>query len=228
MIKKQSFANTNLKVYFMVALSALLASCRANAPLAVPAPVSIQSFSSPEIGLITTSDIGDELLNQETGVSTGAIAIPNDQNIAGFTIRKGLYSITGQNNEYMKFGRVKIRNSNSNQDRFGDLFIFSKDANTKRACISRKICGDIEYSTDKITKMSPNYKQSTLIYIGKIENKITLGYREFVGDTARPAFSNDVTYDLSQSRILGYKGARIEVIEATNTGITYKVLSNFN
>ena len=57
---------------------------------------------------------------------------------------------------------------------------------------------------------------------------VTLGYREFSNDTARPAFNNDVDYDLKNTKIIGYKGARIEVIEANNQNITYKVLSNFN
>jgi hypothetical protein len=37
-----------------------------------------------------------------------------------------------------------------------------------------------------------------------------------------------VEYDLSESKIIGYAGARLEVIKATNTGIEYKVIKNFN
>lgn len=74
---------------------------------------------------------------------------------------------------------------------------------------------------------SANHFQQTLIYSGKIGNRITIGYRESSGSMARPAFSNDVSYDLSESRIVGYKGARLEVIDATNTEITYKVLNGF-
>ncbi len=225
---QKNFTNMHQTAALILTGCFLLGSCRSNPPLVAPAPVAVQSFSFPSIGVISTSDIGDELLNQETGVSTGAIAIPYDQPIGSFTIRKGHYAISGQNREYIKFSRVQMRNENASQDRLGDLFLFLKDASTKTVCVSRKICAELEYSTDKITNVSPNYKQYTLIYIGKVENKITLGYREFIGDTARPAFSNDVTYDLSKSNVLGYKGARIEVLDATNTGISYKVLSNFN
>ncbi len=204
-----------------------LASCRTNPPQSQPISFSTESFSSPEIGAIITSDIGEQLLTQETGMTTGAITIPSDQKIGDFLVKKGKYSIAGQNKEYTKFSRVTLHNTKTKTDRPGDLFLFTKDAGTKNACISRKICSDIDYSIDKITRTNPDYRQDTLIYIGKFENKITLGYREFVGDIARPAFSNDVTYDLSESKILGYKRARLEVIEATNTGIKYKVLANF-
>jgi len=45
---------------------------------------------------------------------------------------------------------------------------------------------------------------------------------------ARAAFNTDVEYDLSESAIIGYAGARIEVIDATNTDIKYKIIKNFN
>ena len=72
-----------------------------------------------------------------------------------------------------------------------------------------------------------SFKQ-TLIYSGKVGNKINVGYREFSGSVARPAFNNNVEYDLSESLVIGYKGAQIEVLEATNQYIRYKVLRNFN
>jgi len=70
--------------------------------------------------------------------------------------------------------------------------------------------------------------QKTLIYSGKAGDKINIGYREFSHDLARPALNNEVEYDLSESNIIGYKGARIEIIEATNESIKYKVIQNFN
>lgn len=79
----------------------------------------------------------------------------------------------------------------------------------------------------KLPTLADNSFQQTLIYSGRIGDRITLGYREFSNSLARPAFNNDVEYDLNESKIVGYKGARVEVIEATNQEITYKVLSNF-
>ncbi len=70
--------------------------------------------------------------------------------------------------------------------------------------------------------------QQTLIYSGKIGDKINISYREFINNRARPAFNNEVEYDLSESNVIGYKGARIEILEATNELIRYRVLRNFN
>jgi hypothetical protein len=75
---------------------------------------------------------------------------------------------------------------------------------------------------------SDNAFQQTLIYSGKIGNKVNIGYREFSRNMARPAFNNDVEYDLSESNQIGYKGALLEIIDANNQNITFKVLRNFN
>lgn len=63
-----------------------------------------------------------------------------------------------------------------------------------------------------------------LIYTGLSGSTLKLNYMEFDGDMARPAFSQELSYDLSTSDEIGYKGARIKVIKATNTRLEYVVL----
>ena len=65
-------------------------------------------------------------------------------------------------------------------------------------------------------------------FSGKVGNKINIGYREFSSSMARPAFNNDVEYDLNESKTIGYNGELLEVIDANNQSIKYKVLKNFN
>jgi len=91
------------------------------------------------------------------------------------------------------------------------------------------VCGD-ESDFERVKKplLTPDSFQQTLIYSGKVGNKINISYREFSGSIARPAFNNNVEYDLSESTTIGYKGAKIEIIEATNQYIKYKVIRNFN
>ncbi len=70
--------------------------------------------------------------------------------------------------------------------------------------------------------------QQTLLYSGRIGSKINISYREFSNSIARPAFNNDVEYDLNESMTIGYRGAEIEILEATNRLIRYRVVRNFN
>lgn len=67
-----------------------------------------------------------------------------------------------------------------------------------------------------------------LIYTGISRNVVSILYREFKEDIARPAFSQDLKYDLSDSKIVGYRGARFEIIKATNQGLTYKTLKQLD
>ncbi|EGG28363.1 hypothetical protein IMCC3088_318 [Aequoribacter fuscus] len=53
-------------------------------------------------------------------------------------------------------------------------------------------------------------------------------YREFTATGyARDAFTQDVQYDLEEGTIIGFKGARIEVLDATNRSIRYRVIEHF-
>lgn len=69
-----------------------------------------------------------------------------------------------------------------------------------------------------------NSFQKELIYTGVSRNTITLVYREYINDFARPAFTQELKYDLADGDIIGFKGARFQIIKATNIGIQYKVL----
>lgn len=75
-------------------------------------------------------------------------------------------------------------------------------------------------TTNKITEES--FKRE-LIYTGLSGNTLSLAYREFKNDLARPAFSQDLRYDLEASKTIGYNGARFDIIKATNLELTYVV-----
>lgn len=71
------------------------------------------------------------------------------------------------------------------------------------------------------------FKQE-FIYNGKVGTNLKFVYREYINDMARPAFNQDLQYDLNESNVVGFKGLRLEIINATNTNIEYKILSSFN
>ena len=63
-----------------------------------------------------------------------------------------------------------------------------------------------------------------LIYGGLSQKTIAISYREFADGTARPAFTQELKYDLAEGDVIGFRGARFQVIKATNTSIKYKVI----
>jgi hypothetical protein len=67
-----------------------------------------------------------------------------------------------------------------------------------------------------------------LIYNGRSGATIKLLYREFSAEQIRPAFTQEVTYDLAQGETIGFKGARFQVVDADNVRIKYVVLHHFD
>lgn len=70
----------------------------------------------------------------------------------------------------------------------------------------------------------PEFRRE-LLYTGRAGNQISLMYREFKDDMARPAFSQQLQYDFAPNVVIGYQGARFKISSATNTEVTFEVLS---
>jgi hypothetical protein len=55
---------------------------------------------------------------------------------------------------------------------------------------------------------------------------LEVGYREFRGGMAAPAFFQSLKYDLSESKVIQFQRFRIEVLQVDNQKITYKILGD--
>jgi hypothetical protein len=62
-----------------------------------------------------------------------------------------------------------------------------------------------------------------LIYTGLMGSIIRMTYKEYIEDIARPAFFQDLTYELTESKIIMFKTLRIKVLEATNSFLIFIV-----
>ena len=63
-----------------------------------------------------------------------------------------------------------------------------------------------------------------LVYSGMAKGSLSILYREYIGDMIRPAFSQELKYDYEPGTVIGFRGARFEVLEAGNTSIRYRVI----
>ena len=52
-------------------------------------------------------------------------------------------------------------------------------------------------------------------------------YRETAEEHGDTPLTQEVQYDLGESDVIGFKGARIKILESTNTKLRYIVLKNF-
>ena len=72
-----------------------------------------------------------------------------------------------------------------------------------------------------------SFKQE-LIYNGRSKGMLRLQYRQYRSDLDRPVFSEDLVYNLSESREIVFMGMLIEVLDATDSTIKFVVKTPLN
>jgi len=192
-------------------------------------------FSIPDIGATVSSGLGEPLLDQGKMTKRDILYILEEKNLAAYKITPGKLIKVGTDLNYDYF----IQDTLSNYSIYEGLLVSSPslkaslrfDKKNNEYCILRpgdiNICGDIKTITDSESVITNTSFRRTLIYSGRVGNKLKISYREFNNNMVRSAFNSEVEYDLNESNVIGYAGARIEIITATNTEITYKVISDF-
>lgn len=194
-------------------------------------------ISDPPIGKVVTADVGGTMLRQGKYVEHDAIFLADDVKVGilgTYTFQRGYYVREGEDSKN-EFYRPEVSQEGGRvvQGALADPFRTILVPKTKNeicgvSAFGGKVCKDFTVQRLKRPALTSDGFQQTLLYSGRIGNKINVSYREFSNNVARPAFNNEVEYDLSESKTIGYKGAEIEIIEATNRLITYKVVRNFN
>ena len=225
-----------MRVLFALMLTGMLSACVTTNTNYRPTAVEI---SEPALGSIVSAEVGGEMLRQGKYVEQDAIYLPNEVKVGAFggayTFSRGYYVREGEDakNEFYhpepsaEGGRV---DKAALADPYKTMMVRRADnALCGVTVMNAKVCErNVSFQHLKRPALTMDGFQQTLLYSGRIGNKINISYREFSNSMARPAFNNDVEYDLGESMVIGYKGAEIEILEATNRMIKYRVIRNFN
>lgn len=196
----------------------------------------VKNISEPEIGSTNTAYVGDSMLKQGIISEFEGLKVTAPAEISwAYTITAGVFKKIGESADgefYFPAGTVDSGTIDKAvlADPWNAIMVKTKN---KDLCVitvfSVAACEPhMSYEKTMLNVANDNSFQQTLLYNGRVGDKINIGYRESSNNMARPAFNNDVEYDLSESKVIGYKGARVEVLDATNQYIKYKVISNFN
>lgn len=188
----------------------------------------VKDVDYPEVGRMITVYVGDHMVQKGTITEENVLVVYKTIDGALYDIPAKQYLQVGFDEKqdfYSAVGVVKGAFSDPIQ-----VLALKKHEGAELCVITvfgGSACYQGEFERKKRLSERGNNFQQTLIYSGRIGDKINIGYREFSNNRARPAFNNDVEYDLSTSNTIGYKGALIEVIKADNSSITYKLIRNF-
>jgi len=219
-----------MRSLWILLLTLLISNC-----VSIPriTPLSINNLGAkPEKETIITVDVGSSIYS-EYDYTTNPVAILSDSFIhKGIEYQKGkefkgimINGIETYCINEMTYGSTYPCLSDANKDGFFDkamdLRSMAQTWSTLKENIPYRLV--TSYNEGKGFKLE-------LLYQGLSDNNIQVSYREFQNNMARPAFTQDVKYQLNKDgkTIIGFKGARIEVFEATNVELKYKVIKGFN
>jgi hypothetical protein len=188
----------------------------------------VKEVNFPEVNKLITVYVGDHLVEKGTITEENILIVHKRIDGAMYDIPAKKYPQVGFDNKNDFYSAIGVVRGGLS-DPIQALSLGKKKGS--ELCVITTFGGSACYAGDfdrkKQLSQRGNSFQQTLIYSGRVGDKINIGYREFSNNSARPAFNNDVEYDLSSSNIIGYKGASIEVVKADNSSITYKLLKNF-
>lgn len=184
----------------------------------------------PPLDTEMTVYVGDHMLKKGLMSEMNTLKVSKKITSLAYDIPPGIYPQIGFDNKQDFFNPIGIIKA-ALADPYQAISVNKNQ--TKEVCVvtvfGAKPCMEAKdkFTIGKQTSSFDKSFQQTLIYSGRIGDKINISYREFSNNVARPAFNNDVEYDLSASSSIGYKGSLIEIINADNASITYKVIRNF-
>ena len=197
----------------------LLTSCSSVQPV----PSRTTEIELPPLDQIHESELGDTLVQYLNAVTTPSFKITRSEMAMGPPVGKVMKPL-GRSGDFEYYdpnfcrrvstGEWTITNGVGRGDSVGFALFTFEDLETEPA--------------EWIYTDRPSIDQR-FIYNGRVGSFVKFTYREFSGaGYARDAFTQDVQYDLDEGNIVGFKGARLEIIEASNRSITYKLLSHFD
>ena len=194
----------------------------------MPIASDLQILDYPKVGTITSANIGDTIIVKgvlrtfptiTTHEPLRALAYGADPHV----IPAQTFVLSGMTSEFLIYRGAK---HSLCEPVTGDSWKAAPVTAIEGAC-AFPVKSDVHVEKGKVQDIkAPNFRQE-LIYNGKSGTEIKFLYRELSNDMMRPAFTQELQYDLSESNIVGFKEVRIEIVAATNTDIQYKLLEHF-
>ncbi|MDB5439169.1 MAG: hypothetical protein JWM33_1596 [Caulobacteraceae bacterium] len=200
---------------------------------------SVKSVYLPEAGATAEVALGESLVSSYNAYSLEVLRLKDPVHVIGkgykLTIPQGVLPLVGKNDDgkfYESREPIDLKTFGFTQETTpGGIFIPDDPAITPETYWGGSInvvvapSPDIHYDIAARDSTDPSAFRMELLYSGVVQNMLTLTYREFKDDMARPAFTQDLKYDLSQGAEIGFRTARFRVLKTTNIGLTYQVLS---
>jgi hypothetical protein len=196
-----------------------------------------ETVYNPNINSQSIVNLGDTMMMQGRGWYVDCV-IPkfryseSSKSVFLLTVKKGI-KMCGKWEEDNFFS--------SSYDPFGESIVFPQRAYWSVTEIGNNMAewcagGTTTYCHTRSTndyeiirefKQSRDTFQQSIEYMGRSGDVLKFIYVEFNENMARAAFNRNFQVDLKEGKIVNYKGAEIEIIEADNVQVTYVIKKYF-
>ena len=208
----------------MLCLTMLISACASVKRNYIP---DVEKRDFPQLNTKTTVYVGEEMLIQGTELKGKILNLKQSIDGACYDINVGKYPVVGMDDKKYYFSLQNGVTKAAICDPAEGLYVAKNNPN--KICVvtiyGGTSCYDGNFNIDDYRIVSADHIQRTLIFSGKKGNTIEFMYAEKSG--LQTLMTHNVSYDLSKTSTIGYRGARIQIISCTNESITYEVLNNF-
>ncbi|WP_300545086.1 hypothetical protein [uncultured Pseudoalteromonas sp.] len=204
-----------------------LAACARTQP-----PVTYDLISLPALNTQETAYLGERMLMKTFGHYANCIDVSGANGVQSVIKNTRFCQKSPTSSTYYSSDLQAVGHKNGYGNVISHANSVTYDAQKNEVCASVFSCYDssemsISYKKGELV-MEDNALQQIIEYNGRTGSVLNFTYREFAGGMARSAFTTDFKMDLEEGNEIGYKGARLEIKEATNKKIIYSVLKSFN
>lgn len=194
-------------------------------------------YNSPAIDTVSEAYVGDRLLKHGHGEWKDCITprrkLTRKQGLWTGEYRAGsplckeklkdkLYQPLYVNATYANNGR---KNGVSLKEKGGKYRICQREMGLRGYCVKDVSANDLKIGQTFI--FSENSVQQAIEYAGRNGDTLSFIYAEYTNNFSRETSNRAFTIDLTGGNVIAFKGAVIEVLEATNSQVKYRIVRSF-
>ena len=215
------------KILLSISLGLLIAGCVSGQKIKIEeGTVAAKSVYLPKLNEVSTVSLGDRMMHESFGWNVDCITPKVTKRFSGFNDELQAYQKLCGNS-------IGTNSFKSVNDEVYHVVEVSKQDGTSDFCALGFPTFCINYINNELIrsielKSAMNSLQQSIEYMGRDGNSVKFVYSEFMDGMARSAFTREFVVDLTKGNTLNFKGGEVEIINATNTTIEYKVNNYFN
>lgn len=222
-----------MRVVRLIPALALLLSCAPAFREVATRPTRITNY---EIGAPRHAGIGDPIFDVQAARAVPSFQVTIDYDVPDDDVpdlRAGMRFLAALAN--VKTGELLLGNSE-----FSDTYLLISDeegnlrpglyniADVPFGGVVKKDIGwprGLLTPADVVADQEGGFR-AQMLYGGLDGSTVRATYREFSGNFIRPAFSQELQYDLAQDSVIAYRSIQIRVLRASNQRIEYEVIED--